>query len=188
MQSEEVDILGALTSLLRTIKETNVLGSKPIEQWPTFLSVIDKNENVEGDEVYQMQVLKKYDVAICHFQSTYADMCLKIMSCIKQRLQSFDVNLMRDIIFFLATHGWQKIVQDMDATGLSLQTCNSESDDTHGSFDPIDRLTEQFEVPLEGARAQIMLTKAEFEAMIVHANQFISLSTMSYKNVWWRIF
>ena len=37
MQADEMNILhvGALTNLLRTIKETNKLDTKPLEEWPT---------------------------------------------------------------------------------------------------------------------------------------------------------
>ena len=32
MQNDEIDILGALTSLLKTLRETETLASKPLEQ------------------------------------------------------------------------------------------------------------------------------------------------------------
>ena len=38
MQSDNLDILGALTSLLRAVKETNKLCSKALSQWPTYSS------------------------------------------------------------------------------------------------------------------------------------------------------
>lgn len=36
MQVDEIDILGALTSLMKTIKETDKLKSRPLEEWPTY--------------------------------------------------------------------------------------------------------------------------------------------------------
>ena len=35
MQEDDLDVLGAFTSLLRTVKEVNKLSSKPLEQWRT---------------------------------------------------------------------------------------------------------------------------------------------------------
>ena len=35
MQSDEVDVLAALTSVLKTLKETEKLSSKDLEEWPT---------------------------------------------------------------------------------------------------------------------------------------------------------
>ncbi len=49
---------------------------------------------------------------------------------------------------------------------------------------------ERFRVPLEGAAAEASEIRGEFEAMILHvyATQFITLSTMDYQSVWWRLF
>ena len=47
---------------------------------------------------------------------------------------------------------------------------------------------EHFEVPLQGADAQTSEILPEFESMIIYANQFIALSTMSYQYVWWCLF
>ena len=35
MQSDEVDILGAMTSIVRTVKEINKLGASSLDRWPT---------------------------------------------------------------------------------------------------------------------------------------------------------
>lgn len=38
MQNDEIDILCALNSLLKTVQETNKLSSKPLNQWPTYVA------------------------------------------------------------------------------------------------------------------------------------------------------
>ena len=40
MQADELDILGALNCLLRTVKETNKLSAKSLDQWPTYAATI----------------------------------------------------------------------------------------------------------------------------------------------------
>ena len=55
-------------------------------------------------------------------------------------------------------------------------------------LDSVDRLLERFAVPLKGARADLRRIKAEFELLVQYAVQFISLSTLDYRAVWWRIF
>lgn len=40
MQSDEVYILGALTCLLKTLKETDKLASRLLEQWPTYAATV----------------------------------------------------------------------------------------------------------------------------------------------------
>ena len=44
MQDDEVDIMAALTSLLKTLREMETLSSKPLTQWPTY-SAIKKNSS-----------------------------------------------------------------------------------------------------------------------------------------------
>ncbi len=41
-KSDEIDILGAQISLLRTLKETEKLGSKPLNQWPIYAATLRK--------------------------------------------------------------------------------------------------------------------------------------------------
>ena len=62
MQSDEVNILGALTSLLKTLKETEKLGSKPLDQWPTYMyaGTLGKCTDEDGSKVYQCQELKPF--------------------------------------------------------------------------------------------------------------------------------
>ena len=52
----------------------------------------------------------------------------------------------------------------------------------------IDRLVKTYKMPLEGAGAEIDENRIEFEAMMTYAVQFISLSTLDYQSVWWRLF
>ena len=62
MQADELDILGALSNLLRTVKETNKLNTIPLDQWPTYaatLNIIDENE----EKVYQGQVAEEGDTS-----------------------------------------------------------------------------------------------------------------------------
>ena len=40
MQNDEIDILGALTSLLKTLCETETLSTKPLEQWSTYSATL----------------------------------------------------------------------------------------------------------------------------------------------------
>ncbi len=71
MQSDEVDILGALTCLLKTLKETDKLGSKRLHQWITYAATLSKCSQDDGDTVYQCQQLQKFSVAQSYYSSKY---------------------------------------------------------------------------------------------------------------------
>ena len=185
MQADELDILGALTYLLRTLKETNQLYAKPLEQWPTYAATMKKITDEDGEWIYQGQVLKRFSEAKSHFESHYQEYCMHMTA--RTRLSWSDLQLFRDIIFVLASQGWQKILDEQvdkpNQAGESQESAKSEN-----PLNAIDRLVERFRVPLEGAAAEVSEIRCEFEAMISYATQFISLTTMEYQSVWWRLF
>lgn len=53
LQSNELDILAALTSLLQTVKETGKLSSLPLAEWPVYSATLKKVEEEDGKKVYQ---------------------------------------------------------------------------------------------------------------------------------------
>lgn len=186
MQFDTLDVLGAFTSLLRTVKEVNKLSSKPLQQWPTYSMTLKSITKEGSDNVYQCQVLKKFDPAVQHYSSQCQAYCTSITSCLKSRLAWSDLELVRDAIFVLATQGWQKIVDEEDKSGGDE---NSESDTVHSDrMESISRLSSRFKEPLEAAGVQIMLIADEFREVLLYATQFISLSTTNYQEVWWKLF
>ncbi len=54
MQNNDLDILAALTGLLKSVSEINKLKSMSLSEWPTYSATIEKCEN----ETYQGQKLK----------------------------------------------------------------------------------------------------------------------------------
>ena len=131
MQSNEVDILGALTCLLKTLKETDKLGSKSLDQWSAYAPTLSKCTQDDGDTVYQCQQLQKFSEAQSYYSSKHKEYCQSVSHCIRSRLSWSDLQAMRDIIFFLSSHGWEKLIEE-------------ESD-----MAAIDRLVQRFDAPLQ---------------------------------------
>ena len=136
----------------------------------------------EGDKyVYQLQTLKKFDQAEAHFTAMCVQLCSSVTRCLKSRLEWSDLELIRDMVVFLATQGWQKILDDQDA--------ENETDPVATEAEtPIQRLGRRFKIPLEAAGVDTEKLQEEFTEVLVYATQFISLSTMGYQAVWWRLF
>lgn len=170
MQSDDLDILAALTSLLRSVKEVDKLSSTPLERWPTYAATLLKCTNNDGAISYQSQVLVQFEAAKALYASKYKDYCSTVSECIKSRLAWSDLQLLRDIIFVLATQGWQKLLDESDP------------------LEAIDRLVEHFSIPLQKANVCTEQIHGEFESALQYACQYISLSTMEYRAVWWRLF
>ena len=131
-------------------------------------------------------MLKKLSEAKSHFESHCQEYCTCVTECLRTRLLWSDLQLFRDIVFMLGSQGWQKIVDEqLDMSHNAEGTQQTESEDP---LDAIDRLVERFRFPLERASAEVLEESREFETMIQYAGQFISLSTLDYQAVWWRLF
>ena len=170
LQSDEVDIFGALNSLLKTLKETDKLASKPLAQWTTYSATLKKCTKEDGKTIYQSQLIKKCSEAESYYSSKYEGYYHCVSDCIKSRLCWSDLQLMRDIVFLLSSQGWEKLVEE-------------ESD-----MAPIDRLVERFAAPLEATQADTDVIKTEFCDMIAYAVQYIAISSLCCQSVWWRLF
>ena len=105
MQSDELDILAALTSLLRTVKETEKLSSLPLTGWPMYSATLKKVEDENGKKVYQCQELKQFCDAEQYYTRHCEEFCRDVSDCLRSRMEWSDHQVMRDIISVLATQG-----------------------------------------------------------------------------------
>ena len=62
-KSNEADIVAALTSLLKTLREMETLSSKPLTQWSTYSATIGKFTKEGEKTLYQLQGVKSYGQA-----------------------------------------------------------------------------------------------------------------------------
>ena len=79
MQSDSLDIVGALSCLIRTVKETNKLKSKPLSQWTTYSATLKKVTQESGEFVYWCQQLKLFSEAKLYYESMNAEYCFKVI-------------------------------------------------------------------------------------------------------------
>ena len=99
MQSDDLDVLGAFTSSLRTTKEINKLNTKSLEHWPTYAATAKKLTQEDGnDVVYQCQALKQVEQAKSFCQSHHQTYCSSITGCLISSLAWSDLQVIRDII------------------------------------------------------------------------------------------
>ena len=88
MQCDEIDIVAALTSLLKTLREVEKLASKPLHQWATYSTTCSKfirqhstsTDTTEYD--YQIQKVKCFNTADEYFIAHYNDYCKGVSQCI----------------------------------------------------------------------------------------------------------
>lgn len=105
MQNDEIDILGAIAAVLKAKKEIEKLRSTQLDQWPTYARVCAKCEEEDDSIIYQCQTLEKFSEAQLFFLSNYEEFCSTVNDHITSRLSWNDMQLMRDIIVVLSSHG-----------------------------------------------------------------------------------
>ena len=132
--------------------------------------------------MYQCQSLRRFDEAKTLLANNHQTYCSSVTDCLKSRLQWSDISLTRDIIVILETQGWQKIVDEQQSS--SVEDTGSQQ----SLLGAVVRVGNRFQAPLEAAGVNIDELLSEFEDMLDHATQFISLSTLNYQEVWWRVF
>ena len=120
--------------------------------------------------LYQSQEVKSYGQAEEYCLAHHEDICKRVSECIKARLGWSDLQLMRDILLILNTQGWEKLIKEKYHLEELLQ------------------LISRFKIPLDGAGADTEEIYKEFEEIMEYAVNFISLSTLDYSSVWWRLF
>ena len=97
MQQDNLDILAALTGLVKSVKELEKLESLPLQQWPTYVATVRKCSKEGENTIYQAQQLKNFDAAETHFENHHVEYCTLIKNNIKSRLAWSDLQCLRDI-------------------------------------------------------------------------------------------
>lgn len=83
MQAEDIDILGALMSYLRSLQEIDKLASLPLLQWPTYASTLAAiSSEINGSNTYQRQTPKRFDEMQQYFEKHAHEYCLKLKQCL----------------------------------------------------------------------------------------------------------
>ena len=91
--------------------------------------------------------MKTFSSTKYFYTSHYKKYCSKVLDCIKSRLSWSDTQQLHDIIIVLASQGWQKAVEE-------------------DSLEAINRLVEQFSIPLVSAGADIRAIHGEFQELL----------------------
>ena len=90
MQFDELGIPAELTSLLRTIKETEKLSSLPLAQWPIYSATLKNLSEENGKEVYQCQELKTFGEGQSYYERHYKEICAQVTECLRSRMAWLD--------------------------------------------------------------------------------------------------
>ena len=115
--SKTLDILGAFTSLLRTVQELAKISSRSLQQWPNYSATLKNITQKDGSNFYQQHILINLPEAERYYKAHFDEYCTSVTTCLKSRLEWTDLEFVRDVILFLATQGWQKLADEENEAG-----------------------------------------------------------------------
>lgn len=80
LQNDNLDILSALTGILRAMNKLDKFSLTAIDQWPTYASIIAKCTQDPDTEhyLYQSQELKNFTAATLYYTNHAADICERV--------------------------------------------------------------------------------------------------------------
>ena len=78
LQQDTLDILGAFTSLLRTVQELAKLSSRSLQQWPNYSATLKNITQKDGSNFYQQHILINLPEAECYYQAHFDEYCTSV--------------------------------------------------------------------------------------------------------------
>lgn len=143
LQAEHINIVDAIEAVLRTNKGMEQLKSTEFGELPTVKKVMSRIQKTGNDDTYQETVLVRYNEAVTYLTSAKDSVIEGIMACLKDRVTVYHLQLLKDCLTLLATHGWQRSTRDNFADQA------------------LDNLQLKFSVPLENAGVDMSLLSEE---------------------------
>ena len=119
LQEKNLDLVLGIKHILKTIKSLKGLASQDSLQWPTVKLVCSRIKDGEGGKQYQEATLKNYNSATTEYCKEQAMADLNHLDLrMRDRHEWSDVKLLRSILIFVDTQGWQAKSNSTD-TGVS---------------------------------------------------------------------
>lgn len=108
LQDHKVDIVLSIKHILKTSKSLRALAGQDPLQWPTIKLVQSRLKDENGKKEYQGATLQGYSTRTlesCRDQAM--DDLKRLDESMRDRLEWSDVKMLRSILVFLDTQGWQ---------------------------------------------------------------------------------
>lgn len=143
LQSDDVDIVGSIKSILKALKSLHVLSEKEPKDWPTLKLVKDR---IDSQNEYQGVIVSPDFETILGRCTTdsLADLH-RLELKIKERLEWSGMRFLRNVLVFLETQSW--LVGDHEDPTDTEDTSN---DDSLASIrSAVDYIISIFRAPLE---------------------------------------
>ena len=172
LQEDELCVVRAIESVLKTKKSMDKMKVTVFEELPTVKKVLTRVQHEHGSVTYQAAELKMYDQALVFLKTHYEEWVEAVEGCLLNRLktQAPELKLLTHAVTLLSTHGWER------------------TENPSFGYAALDAICQWFGVPLERAGIDSSLVQEEWDDMVEYAKQYLNLVQQDYKIVWWKLF
>ena len=186
LQDNKLDLVLGIKHILKTIKSLKALAGQDPLQWPTVKLVCSRIKDEDGSKQYQGALLQCYDTRTLEHCKEQALADLKQLDLkMRDRLEWSDVKLLRSILLFIDTQGWQ-VKSSRTDTGMSDSDDGGE-DNLDGIKSAMENITSAFRVPLEAKGVNLSSLHDEIEEVVDHARRYLSIDKICYQKVWYKL-
>ena len=170
LQEDEVCVVGAIESLLKTKRKLDNLKTTTFENLPVVKKVINRIKREDGIVMYQQADITNYEGAVVFLCSHQAESMEAVQNCLRDRVKLQHTDVLTHSLTILAIYGWEK------------------GEDGSFAHDALESLSTRFRVPLEMAGVDCSLIQEEWEDIINYAKRYLNLVQENYTTIWWKLF
>ena len=169
LQGHKLDIVLGIKHIIKAVKSLKKLSEKEPSTWPTYKLVCSRIKDESGKKLYQGIVLKNYSTEVLEQCQHQALRDLKLLEQnMRERLEWSDVKLMRNILVFIDTQGWQK------KASLITSTSNaSESESDHADDDGLTEITSALDNIISVFREPLQAKGCNFSSIVDEIEEIV---------------
>ena len=170
LQADEVCVVQALESILKTSKAVEKVKETAFEDLPSVRKVHLRIKQDDSTYTYQGADLFGYTEAIAYFTNHHQKHTDLVQSCLKERMTSQENELLTHTLNILATQGWAR------------------DDDAAFGYLALQYLSERFQVPLQHANVDSAALQGEWDEIVDYAKRYLNIATEENSSIWWKLF
>ena len=174
LQEEDVCVVRAMESVIKTSSSGDKLKATSFEDLPTVKKVLHRMSDGDdaGSKVYQGVQLMNYERSLAFLKRKHqeSEFITTIQDYLRDRVKVQSTDFLTHAITILATHGWER-----DAN-------------TAFGCEALEYVSTRFLVPLENASVNCALLNEEWDDIVVYAKRYLNLVHDDYKVIWWKLF
>ena len=186
LQDDKLDLVLCIKHILKTIKSLKALSDQDPLQWPTVKLVCSRIKDEGGSKQYQGAPLQCYDTRTLEYCEEQALADLKELDLkMRDRLEWSDVKLLRSILVFIDTQGWQ--AKSSSTSGDMSDSNDGEEGNLDGIKSALECIISAFRDPLEAKGVNLSSLHDEIEEIVDHARRYLSIDKVCYQKVWYKL-